>query len=302
MTPNERSFRLSLVVATLGRTDELSRLFRSLAEQSVRDFEVIVVDQNEDDRLLDVIVPFSRTLEIVHVKTARKGVCRARNLGAAQARGEWLMFPDDDCWYPGDLLERYFRLTDRMPANFYCGRATNAAGATIMGQFDTEATTIDRGNVWTTMIEWMLLVRRSAFAAAGGFDEKIGPGSGTPWGAYEIQDLALTLIERGERGYYDPSLFGHHPEDGCDQTVPENIAKIRRYSAGLGYVMRKHRFGAAGFLPRLLRPIAGMAIYALTLRPDMARRSQQILIGRWDGWRTSAGVVLPAQDILTYQR
>jgi len=282
-----RHIRFSLVVATLGRSDEPTRLLASLSDQTCRDFEVIVVDQNGDDRLIAPIEKYRDDLEIVHLRTPLKGVCRARNLGASQARGEWLMFPDDDCWYPADLLERYLRATESKPGDFYCGRAANEDGRTIMGKFEKRPVRIRRDNVWTTLVEWMLLVRRGAFELAGGFDEMIGPGSGTRWGAYEVQDLALTLVARGSSGHYDPALIGHHPEDTADQTTPAKIAKMRIYSTGLGYVMRKHGFGFAAFLPRLLRPTAGIGFYVLRGRPGMARRSRQILLGRWDGWRST---------------
>ncbi len=45
----------SLIVATLGRTDELIAFLESLVAQSERNFEVIVVDQNPDERLEPVI-------------------------------------------------------------------------------------------------------------------------------------------------------------------------------------------------------------------------------------------------------
>jgi len=43
--------RVSFIVATAGRTGELYRLLDSLAAQTHQDIEVVVVDQNPDDRL-----------------------------------------------------------------------------------------------------------------------------------------------------------------------------------------------------------------------------------------------------------
>ena len=51
--------RFSLIVATLGRTAELRRLLESLAVQTHQDFEVIVVDQNTDDRVSQILAPFA---------------------------------------------------------------------------------------------------------------------------------------------------------------------------------------------------------------------------------------------------
>ena len=156
-----------------------------------------------------------------------------------------------------------------------------------MGRFSTEPQSIARENVWTTLIEWMLFVRRDAFARAGGFDARIGPGSGTPWGAYEVQDLALNLISAGAKGRYDPDLIGHHPDDRLMAASPDGARKMRLYGAGLGYVMRKHGYRFLDYLPHLLRPIAGMGVYTLTGRPALARRSREILAGRWMGWRSA---------------
>src|SRR5690606_7503934 len=126
-----------------------------------------------------------------------------------------------------------------------------------------------RYNVWTTLIEWTLFVRRGAFARAGGFDEKIAPGSGTPWGAYEVQDLGLQLLKGGARGHYDPNLTGRHPDDRAAAPSAEGSRKMRLYGAGLGYVMRKHGYRFIDYVPHLLRPLAGIVVYTLTGRRDL---------------------------------
>lgn len=287
MLPDDPVFLISMVVATLGRSSELDLLLASLAALGRRDFEVILVDQNADERLVPIVSQWQDRVHIQHVRTDRAGVCRARNLGASKATGTWLLFPDDDCWYPADLIQRFEAISQAAPADFYCGRAVNAEGETIMGRFELSPRPIERENIWTTLIEWMLFVRCSAFEKAGGFDDRIGPGSGTPWGAYEVQDLALNLLSTGARGHYDPALTGHHPDDRLQAATPDGARKMRIYGAGLGYVMRKHGYRFTDYLPHLLRPLAGIAVYTVTGRPALARRSREILAGRWSGWRTA---------------
>ena len=59
----------SLIVATRGRTEELSRLFDSLLRLDIQDFEVILSDQNEDDRLDPVIVKSGLENRLIHIKS-----------------------------------------------------------------------------------------------------------------------------------------------------------------------------------------------------------------------------------------
>jgi glycosyltransferase involved in cell wall biosynthesis len=93
---------ISLIVATLNRVTELERLLNSLEAQSYRDFEVLVVDQNPDERLLPVLDAHDG-LTIRHLRSQR-GLSRARNVGLRVAGGDIISIPDDDCWYPPDLL------------------------------------------------------------------------------------------------------------------------------------------------------------------------------------------------------
>ena len=74
---------VSMIVATLNRVDELERLLDSLDSQTYKDFEVIVVDQNPDDRLRPVLerhpglsIQYLRSARGVSRKSARPCRCR----------------------------------------------------------------------------------------------------------------------------------------------------------------------------------------------------------------------------------
>ncbi|MGA8056526.1 MAG: glycosyltransferase family A protein, partial [Burkholderiales bacterium] len=72
--------RLSLVLATVGRTDEAARFLASLDRQGVGDIELVVVDQNEDDRLVPLLAPYRDRFTVRHLRSA-PGLSRARNVG-----------------------------------------------------------------------------------------------------------------------------------------------------------------------------------------------------------------------------
>jgi glycosyltransferase involved in cell wall biosynthesis len=84
----------SVIVPTFERPSFLTTLVKILAEQSWRDFELIVVDQSAapwPDRACDF------GLDLTYVHTDLKGAVFARNRGADLASGRVLAFTDDDC-------------------------------------------------------------------------------------------------------------------------------------------------------------------------------------------------------------
>ncbi len=76
---------ISLILATFGRSEELAIVLDSLAAQTDKGFEVIVVDQNPDDRLVPVLaVP--RGLTIRHQRQQEPNLSLARNTGGDYLR------------------------------------------------------------------------------------------------------------------------------------------------------------------------------------------------------------------------
>lgn len=72
--------QFSLVLATVGRTHEVERLLCSLDRQEGATFELIVVDQNTDERLAPLLEARKNRYPILHIRAERCGASRARNV------------------------------------------------------------------------------------------------------------------------------------------------------------------------------------------------------------------------------
>ena len=96
---------ISLIVTTQGnRMDLLIRLLDSLEEQTCSDFELILVDQSADNRVKTILSNYS--FSIKHISSEKVSLSKARNIGILASSGNYLGFPDDDCWYSKDVIEK----------------------------------------------------------------------------------------------------------------------------------------------------------------------------------------------------
>lgn len=277
--------KLTLVVSTLGRTEQLPRLFRSLAAQTFRDFEVIIVDQNKQPLPREIIGAERWPFPLRHIHTPdEKGLSRGRNRGWAEARGDVVLFPDDDCWYPPDLLRRAIDIMTREKVDVVSGRAADESGRSINGRYVSRPTRITRRNAFTTQIEWMVFIKKTALERIGGYDTSIGVGSSTPWQACEGPDLVLRAIALGIKARYDPSLYGHHKELNIKTPDAAMRSKGRAYARGLGYVLRRHGYGVHEIAYWAARSSVNLVLAAFQGKPARAGYYANVLIGRLEGY------------------
>lgn len=278
-----QTINISLVVATLGRSAELERLFDSLSAQERRDFEVILVDQNEDNRLERLTqrnwpfpVNWMRTPDI-------RGLSRARNIGWKVAQGDLLIFPDDDCWYPPWLLSRGVDLITSSQLDILTGRAADEQGHDINGRYAQQPLKIDRSNVWLSGIEWMMLFRKSALAAVQGFDEAVGVGASSPWQACEGFEILLRALEKGLVCRFDPSFYGHHAR--FDEIPAKSMrAKGRAYGRGMGHVLRLHGYNYLVAASWVCRPLVRLLLSLATGNVSRSAYFFNVSLGRLEGY------------------
>lgn len=275
---------LSIVVPTVGRVAEVARLLDSLRPQLRSDDELIVVDQNPDDRLAGVLAA-AADLRPEWVRTTARGASHARNVGLAHVGRAAVWFPDDDGWATPGQLDTIRRLLAEEPGvDVFGGRCADADGRPSMGRWPDHPVEAGRGNVWRVGAEATLVFRQHFFARVGGFRETIGVGSGGPWGAGEGQDLLLRGLAAGCRIAYRPAIvFGHPDKFERDEAVV--LAKAASYARGVGYVMGVNGYTALEVAPHLLKPLVAAAAYAAIGRIGRVRYYLGQLVNRWTGWR-----------------
>ncbi|HEX3632917.1 MAG TPA: glycosyltransferase family A protein [Casimicrobiaceae bacterium] len=276
--------RLSLIVATLGREAELLRCLYSLAGQTSRDFEVIVVDQNADDRVTALLDRAGASFLLTHVR-APPGLSRARNVGLRLARGGIVGFPDDDCWYDVDIVARVLQFFAGEPsAQGLSGGGAASAGGAPRARFARSHGWVTAERVWTQGMSSAIFLRRELIAAVGPFDEALGVGSGTPWPAAEETDYLLRAVARGGRIWYDPTFEVHHPGNPV-QPEQKILDRGRRYARAMGYVLAKHRRSRVEIAYHVVRAVTGAVLSLLRARWSEARLYAAVAGGRVRGWR-----------------
>jgi glycosyltransferase involved in cell wall biosynthesis len=276
--------KFSLVLATVSRTDEVRRFLVALEAQEYREFELIVIDQNLDDRLVHILNPYRSRFSILHVRSER-GLSRARNAGLKYASGDVVAFPDDDCWYPTTLLLEVCALLSTSDRDGVAGRSVDEVGNDSAFRFGTTAIFLDRFTVWSHVISYTVFLRRAVTVGVGIFDENLGVGAGTIFGSGEETDYVVRALELGYKLFFSPTLYVHHPnpESAIDA---KTLRRAYSYGCGMGMVLAKHRYPFWFIFRALIRPFLGAILSCFRLDTSHAALYWNRCLGRIRGLRS----------------
>jgi glycosyltransferase involved in cell wall biosynthesis len=223
--------KFSLVMATINRDYELGVFIQSLLLQSYKNFELIIVDQNSDNRVFDIVHEYKEKINIKYIRSAKKGISLNRNIGLVNCTGSIIAFPDDDCEYDADTLAqvKYF-FDNKLSYQFFsCNMKSKQNNSLSFGQKND--TDITLKNFMLTTISITIFVRSTSIAAFK-FDERLGAGA--KYGSGEESDLILHLLKNGSKGFYHANIFVFHPS-----TASRTLASIYSYGTGYGALFKK---------------------------------------------------------------
>ena len=109
--------KISVIIPTFDRLDLLKRAIDSVLNQSIKPYDIIVVDDGSTDGTSDMIQQKYRSIKLIQQKNS--GVSAARNNGIKNAQGNWIALLDsDDEWKENKLEEQINKLIDNPKFNF----------------------------------------------------------------------------------------------------------------------------------------------------------------------------------------
>lgn len=96
---------LSLIIPVYNRPNEVEELLDSLTRQSETNFEVVIVEDGSKDTCQHVVEAFKDKLDVSYSYIPNGGPGNARNYGAKQSKGDYLIVLDSDCILPPDYIK-----------------------------------------------------------------------------------------------------------------------------------------------------------------------------------------------------
>lgn len=97
--------KYSIIVPVYNRPDEIDELLQSVCQQTITDFEVIVVEDGSKVDCKHVVEKYSQQISIQYYYKENTGPGQSRNYGVERAKGEYVLIVDSDAVLPASYLK-----------------------------------------------------------------------------------------------------------------------------------------------------------------------------------------------------
>ncbi len=288
MHANGGSPDLSLIVTSQARWSELDQFFLHLVQavDHAPEINVQLILVAQAFEVQETRLPRHSRLTVTVVSAPKTSLSNARNIGLAHVTGSIVGFPDDDCWYPQQTLQKVARAFANEPdCRAICTRVADPVANKAYGHRPVARVRIDYKNALTLPISVGIFCRADGITPVV-FDERLG--AGCRLGAGEETDLIMRLLVAQELVIYDGTIDVYHLRPTYTTTAAK---KERVYALGFGAVVRRYlRSGGLAlglaFATIVVRTFAGMIVNLL------APGRRNTYAGRLAG--LLSGVSLPA--------
>ena len=179
--------KISVIIPAYNAMTYLPETMATVLNQTVADFEVIVVNDGSSDETEQWVAQLVDP-RVKLISQKNQGLAAARNTGIDHAKGEYLAFLDADDLWESTKLEKQVRCLEENPEVglvYTWSALINEQGILTGRVFKSHA----EGNVWKTLIGYNIvwcgsvaMVRRSCFDRVGAFDRQLSSfNNGEDW-------------------------------------------------------------------------------------------------------------------------
>tara|TARA_B100000787_G_C16191281_1_gene297664 strand:+ start:1067 stop:1894 length:828 start_codon:yes stop_codon:yes gene_type:complete len=229
--------KISIVLPTLGRKDEVDNLLSSLSEIKKYPHEILIVDQNFNSLIDGVILKHSNVFNIRHYKVDFRSLSKAKNFGISKVEGEVICFVDDDAEFFPDTISTALNSLKELEIDIVCGRCVDRNNVSSVITFDLKSSWLTKKYFEGKFIESTMFFKKKCFQDYT-YDENLGIGSFH--GAEEGYDLVYRMINDDLKIYYNSNIIFYHPQVISTHTSDREIRRVFTYRCGFAYVCTKH--------------------------------------------------------------
>jgi glycosyltransferase involved in cell wall biosynthesis len=203
MPADLRSAKVTVLIPTLHRYPYLRTVLRQLRDQTIRPVEVIIVDQTPEASRDRSLAEEYADLSLRVFYQERPGQCSARNLGLLSARGDFILFIDDDVEVPPGFIEAHLQTLHQVGAGSSSGVVQEVDGPPAARAEDC----LRVSDVFPTC---NTLIRRDILEGSGLFDLAYDGGE------QEDGDLGMRVYLSGVLMVLNPEIciLHHHAPSG----------------------------------------------------------------------------------------
>lgn len=219
--------KISVVIPCFNNGHILPVTLTHLIDQSLSSdcFEVLIVDDGSTDDTPQIIGQLKLPPSFRYFRRQNEGAAAARNFGAFQAQGRFILFLDSDVVSDSSLLETHLDVHRRYPNTLVVGR-TRSIPLDHQGIFyrtmGDSVFAFDLGETehplpFQDVVSRNFSMPRAVFLELNGFDERY-PGSG-----FEDTEFALRATKAGYGLLYSPAASGEHQHPGSLERVGQHM-------------------------------------------------------------------------------
>ncbi len=120
------SIKVSVIVAAYNAEHFLKEAMDSLVSQTLREIEIICVDDDSTDKTYQIFQNYAMTdsrVKVVHIKHEGEGAAHARNVGLSMAQGEYVSILDADDFFEPDMLKKTYNKAKECDVDIVCFNA-----------------------------------------------------------------------------------------------------------------------------------------------------------------------------------